>query len=69
MVASFRGRKTEYMTAAKKMSLEKMQNDILVLDRRTFLGLGARFSLANRRNMRVSSREGIVRIQAFHKPN
>lgn len=46
MVASFRGRKMEYMTAAKKMSLEKMQNDILVLDRRVFFGLGTFFSLA-----------------------
>lgn len=69
MVASFRGRKTEYMTAAKKINLEKKQNDILVLDRRTFFGLGTFFSLAKRRKKRVSSREGIVKIQAFHKPN
>jgi hypothetical protein len=48
--------------------LEKRQNDSLVLDRRILVA-GAPFSTNRRREKSMSSREGIIKIQAFHNPN
>jgi hypothetical protein len=51
------------------MSLEIRLNDILVLDKRTVVGEGARFFVITRSQRSISNRDGTMKIQAFHKPN